>query len=211
MIYYKTPLDTLDPNYSAITQMTPSILSHVQGGIAPVVVQFQIAISDSALSILFTVQEKETRITYSCDNEPVFEDSCVELFLQDLSQPEVYHNFESNAAGTLLSQTGPNRYQRLYKPTTLLKKIQRSGSIISSDPTTLPASINRDNKWQLLLEIPGVLFGLPPDRSLKEYPVNGNVYKCGDKLTQPHWVSYFPIECSKPDFHRPEFFQHLNF
>ncbi|MGL1936304.1 MAG: carbohydrate-binding family 9-like protein [Fibrobacterales bacterium] len=210
MIYHKTPLDTLDPNYSAITQTPPHTLSCIQGGIAPTLVQFQIAIIDHTLSILFTVREDETRITYVNDNEPVYEDSCVELFLQDLADPSIYHNFESTAAGTLLSQTGPNRFQRLYKASSLLKTIVRSGTLIPPEGNLMSVSNEPMSEWELLLQIPGVLFGLPPDRSLKEYPLHGNVYKCGDKLTHPHWISFFPIECSKPDFHRPEFFQSLN-
>jgi hypothetical protein len=33
-----------------------------------------------------------------------------------------------------------------------------------------------------------------------------NVYKCGDKLSTPHYLSLAPIKTTDPDFHRPEFF-----
>ena len=39
----------------------------------------------------------------------------------------------------------------------------------------------------------------------------GNIYKCGDLLPQPHFVTLFPIQAPQPDYHRPEFFQPLPF
>jgi len=38
-----------------------------------------------------------------------------------------------------------------------------------------------------------------------------NFYKCGDKLKNPHFLSWNPVRISKPDFHRPEFFGSLEF
>ena len=32
----------------------------------------------------------------------------------------------------------------------------------------------------------------------------GNLYKCGGE--NQHYVSYYPVQTEKPDFHRPEFF-----
>ncbi|MBR3471266.1 MAG: hypothetical protein IKH22_01600, partial [Prevotella sp.] len=37
------------------------------------------------------------------------------------------------------------------------------------------------------------------------------VYKCGDCLSVPHYLSLFPITTERPDFHRPEFFQDIVF
>ena len=41
--------------------------------------------------------------------------------------------------------------------------------------------------------------------------VKGNVYKCGDMLPHPHFLSFFPIDLPKPDFHRPDFFGSVEF
>lgn len=38
-----------------------------------------------------------------------------------------------------------------------------------------------------------------------------NLYKCGDKLSQPHFLSWKPISAPKPDFHLPEFFEQIKF
>ena len=41
--------------------------------------------------------------------------------------------------------------------------------------------------------------------------VSANFYKCGDKTAHIHFVSWSPIGCEKPDFHRPEYFGTLEF
>ncbi len=33
-----------------------------------------------------------------------------------------------------------------------------------------------------------------------------NVYKCGDNLSKPHFLSWNPIHHPTPNFHLPEFF-----
>ena len=38
-----------------------------------------------------------------------------------------------------------------------------------------------------------------------------NVYKCADKSSHPHWLTWNRVDRVKPDFHRPEFFGTLVF
>ncbi|MNL73189.1 hypothetical protein D3C87_1986170 [compost metagenome] len=39
----------------------------------------------------------------------------------------------------------------------------------------------------------------------------GNFYKCGDKLEQPHYLSWSPIHLPHPQFHAIDFFGNINF
>eukprot|EP00941_MAST-03F_sp_MAST-3F-sp1_P002805 g2805.t1 len=96
-----------------------------------------------------------------------------------------------------------------------------------------------DREWTLAVAIPGTLlfrcfadvnsstdeiendFEIGPSQSayvpalkiLQNLELTGNVYKCGDKLPQPHWLSLFEIndrgegELETPDFHRPDAFK----
>ena len=54
---------------------------------------------------------------------------------------------------------------------------------------------------------------IPPEifdmKSFEGVALEGNLYKCADKAKTPHYLSAFPIDTEKPDFHRPEFFQVL--
>jgi hypothetical protein len=38
-----------------------------------------------------------------------------------------------------------------------------------------------------------------------------NFYKCGDKTSHPHWLTWAPVEFPKPNFHLPGFFGMLIF
>ena len=40
--------------------------------------------------------------------------------------------------------------------------------------------------------------------------VRGNIYKCGDKLPVPHFISWSPISTPAPDFHCPRFFGEMD-
>ncbi|MDE6137165.1 MAG: hypothetical protein K2F97_06800, partial [Muribaculaceae bacterium] len=43
----------------------------------------------------------------------------------------------------------------------------------------------------------------------KPVEMRGNFYKCASATSQPHYLSWNPIDTPEPDFHRPEFFGKL--
>ena len=49
--------------------------------------------------------------------------------------------------------------------------------------------------------------------NLSEPPktLRANLYKCGDKLCSPHFLSWSKVELEKPNFHSPQFFGELTF
>ena len=68
-----------------------------------------------------------------------------------------------------------------------------------------------DNRWTLTLAIPAA--ALFRDRPARRDGVRGamNLYKCGDDLSCPHYLSWRPVGTPAPDFHRPEFFEPVFF
>jgi hypothetical protein len=38
-----------------------------------------------------------------------------------------------------------------------------------------------------------------------------NFYKCGDKTSHPHWLTWNPVDKPRPDFHLPQYFGTLVF
>jgi hypothetical protein len=56
--------------------------------------------------------------------------------------------------------------------------------------------------WWLEMEVPFALLGAEGTPNT----LRANLYKCGDLLRTPHYLSWSPIEAAKPDFHRPEQF-----
>jgi hypothetical protein len=59
--------------------------------------------------------------------------------------------------------------------------------------------------------VPLELLGLAAGNRLAGVECRGNIYKCGDALPVPHYVSWRPIDTPDPDFHRPEYFGQIVF
>ncbi len=130
------------------------------------------------------------------DNGRSWEDSCVEIFLQNPAKPEEYFNFETTSRGYLLAAHGPDRNNREVLSLEDIAKVVRAKQVASVAGNLIC--------WGMTVRIPASIFGLS---SFEGVTLRGNLYKCADKAKTPHYLSAFPIETEKPDFHRPEFFQ----
>ena len=166
-------------------------------------VSFEVSHSDTALHLLFRVQEDAVRAVCAADGEHAWEDSCVEFFFAPGEEGE-YYNLECTCTGRLLLCRGTGRAGRLPLPEALLRGISRRSSLgiepfgLREEPTA----------WVLALDIPAATFGLERFSGL---PARGNFYKCGDKLPVPHYLSWAPVRTPRPDFHRPEYFEEIVF
>lgn len=157
-----------------------------------------VELSASCLTVHFAVEEPSDcfRAEVKEDNGRSWEDSCVEIFLQNPAMPEEYFNFETTSRGYLLAAHGPDRNNREVLPQEEIDKVIRKKQAASVAGNLIC--------WGMTVQIPACIFGLS---SFEGYTLRGNLYKCGDKSKTPHYLSAFPIETEKPDFHRPEFFQ----
>ena len=127
-----------------------------------------------------------------------WEDSCVEVFIENPANPAEYFNFETTSRGFILAAHGPDRESRTLLDSAQLAKIERSKPL---------ASIIGDFiSWSVSIRIPASIFAL---KTFDGVQLRGNLYKCADKAKTPHYLSAFPIQTEKPDFHRPEFFDIL--
>lgn len=165
--------------------------------------RFNIARSSKAFFIHFVVNEKQIKAIYSKDQDPVWQDSCVEFFCQ-VPGSKTYFNFEFNCIGTCLATERKSRTEDV-NPLSVEKmsQIKRYASLGNE-----PFEEKKGNfDWTLTVEIPFRLLGIDPD-NLPEI-IRANFYKCGDETSVPHYVSWSPIEVENPDFHRPEFFGEL--
>ena len=161
-------------------------------------VDFAIAHTDFALLLKFFVSENDLRAIYTKSNEPVYKDSCVELFI--LFDEKGYYNFEFNCAGTCLLGFGKGRNERLQVSDELIDRI-RYQSLLK--PSAHPEA---NISWELTLEIPFDVFHYHQIKTLKKKRARANVYKCGDDLPKPHFLAWNEIKTEEPDFHRPEYF-----
>jgi len=165
---------------------------------APVSVEASVDICDGFVNVSFAVRE-----ALSCfcqnkeqDGEAVWQDSCVEVFLK-IPDGE-YANFEFNSKGVCYAARGKDRQNRTELSKDEYMQIKRKPGGVSTEGDFC--------NWTLSVQIPGALLGIE-DCDLQN--IEGNLYKCADHAAQPHYLSAFPVNTPKPDFHRPEFFCRL--
>lgn len=150
--------------------------------------------SGKHLWLHFQVKNDYIRAENLSDQEPVWQDACVEFFMM---VNEGYRNFEFNCLGVCLSEIGTDRENRKSIPLGELSGIIRYPEFT---PENLPDE-GEVSDWSLTVGIPFNLTGMETGCSFK-----GNFYKCGDETKIPHYVSWSPIHTKAPDFHQPDFF-----
>lgn len=144
--------------------------------------------------------EPSPQVKYYKTNDPVYLDSCLEVFLNPWpSITNVYLNLEMNAVGTLLLQKGPSREGREFlQPTLDNYPCVRAGRISGG--------------WEIWLTVPIVFL----NDQYSDVPLGarltpiGNFYQCCGEPNE-RYACWARIDTERPDFHRPEFFQSIPF
>lgn len=160
---------------------------------------FSAAHSGSHLYIDFFTRCNFLRAVNFTNQSPVSEDSCVEFFVEPKPGGD-YWNFEFNCIGTV---NASHRCDRRH-PTRLtddeIARISRFASCGDRPFRELEGIFT----WNLLVTIPLDLIGLKFEG--EDLTIRGNFYKCASKASQPHYLSWTPIDSPTPDFHRPDCF-----
>ena len=160
-------------------------------------VGFHIAFSDKVIALLWEVKEDHVRAVSLEDNGPVWEDSCVELFISDPNSP-AYFNFEMNCIGTMLASKKMSRFDAGHFGPDKMHIIRNFGSLSHE---TIDIQSAGQEWWRVALIPFSVL-----DVDAVPATLRCNFYKCGDNCAIPHYLSWAPIDTPAPNFHCPEFF-----
>ncbi len=169
-------------------------------------VRFNMAWGDREIYIKYYVREDHVKAEKSRTNEMVCEDSCVEFFVSP-SDDGIYYNFEFNPIGTGLMGAGHGRADSVRADPAVVEGIRR---LTSMGDRPFP-EISGDIGWSLTLAIPLSAFFHHRVENLAGKSFRANFYKCGDRLTTPHYVTWNPVGTEKPDYHQPAFFGILKF
>ena len=165
-------------------------------------VSFSILHNEHYIFLRFFVNEFERRATVQKTNGAVWEDSCVEFFLS-FDKGESYFNFEFNPLGTKLGAFGTSKTKRKQLPVMVVDTITTNAEVINMGSGIF--------NWNLFVAIPLTVFQQPAGFSLLGKTCTGNVYKCGDGLQDPHFLSWSNIDTDEANFHLPEFFGEMVF
>ena len=164
---------------------------------------------DEALLVRFTAVDRYVRCIHRRFQDPVHEDSCCELFLKP-DGAEGYFNIEINAIGALAISyiTDPTRTAEGFAAQTILgEDADRALERYTSLDGPIDPEIAVPITYELACRIPFVLlerYGAsgaprPGDRW------SGNVYKCSENSSHPHWGAWSPIG-DRLEYHQPDRF-----
>jgi Carbohydrate-binding family 9 len=166
------------------------------------------------LYVHFRVQDRFVRAVSRRFQDPVWADSCVELFVRP--RPDRgYFNFEMNCGGVLLlyyiedparTADGFVKYRRVDR------RELRGLRVFHTLPRRVEPELPGPLTWAVEYRVPFSLFGAylgsPPETSGASW--RGNLFKCADACSHPHWASWAPIG-EELNFHQPERFGLLTF
>jgi hypothetical protein len=155
--------------------------------------------------LIFKVKDRYVLSVNTEYNSKVNEDSCVEWFIRPQAS-EGYFNFEINAGGTLHVNyiIDPDRDEEGKRKNirAVSEFHAKQIKIYTSMPKVVYPEIQEARTWLLSLFIPFSFF----DHYTKIQKIDGsiwqgNLYKCGDKTSKPHWVAWSPVK--ELNFHQP--------
>ena len=153
----------------------------------------QLCCDDDNLYVHLSAAEKDIRAENTEPLSPVYEDSCLEFFLQ-VGGSDNYFNFEINPNGCLCSQYGPTKSDRV--------------NLVRDDAAEyfgIRAGRTADG-WEVYYQIPLSFIRLFIPEARFEGEWRANMYKCGNKTVNKHYLSWTQIDLEKPNFHCPEYF-----
>ena len=142
---------------------------------------------------------------------PVWEDSCVELFVNPTPEDgDEYLNLEINCLGTIRAGYGPSRAERSLLDSDLVSQIHVITSIRERPKRPDP---DRDRTWWLVARVPRAVLEEATGSPITVTGTStwlGNLHCCRER-DAPSFVTWAPIDTPAPDFHQPTCFRTLSF
>ena len=163
-------------------------------------VTFKMFHTGEKLYVRFDVEEGYTAARVAEDNGEVWTDSCCEFFLS--LDGEAYYNIETTCIVKMLIGYRQKGHDVIHADDTVLSQIERHTSL-GTEPFEERVG---ENKWSLMLGLPTSIMHQHKVDSWNGLKLKVNLYKCGDNLSKPHFLSWQPIALPQPCFHCPEFF-----
>lgn len=168
-------------------------------------VRFRIGHTGSEIWLRFDVTEARVRGLETRVNGEVYKDSCVEFFFA--FDKSGYYNLELNCIGTPHLAFGPDRHARRFVPLPQMERLSIASSL-GKEPF---GERGGGFTWTITARVPLACLAFGAPASLAGVEAKGNFYKCGSALSEPHYLTWQPIQSPSPDYHRPEFFGDLRF
>ena len=168
---------------------------------------------DDGLFVFFRVFDKYVRCVQTEYQASVCGDSCVEFFVAP-KPDRGYLNFEINCGGTMLlyhcqAKRVPGE-KLIHDPVPW--ELGRQVAIYHSLPKVVDPEIEADTEWRIEYFIPFKIFDkyFGPLGPIAGQVWRANFYKCADRTSHPHWITWAPL-AAVLDFHLPQYFAPIRF
>ncbi len=166
-----------------------------------------------AIHVFFCIADHFVRCVHSGFQQPVYQDSCVEFFVQP-KPGSGYFNFEFNCGGAMLASyiIDHTRTSKGFRNFSYLTDQQcRQIAVYHSLPVHIEPERNKSITWFIEFCVPFQLLAefIGPLGELDGQIWRANFYKCGDATSHPHWAAWSPVD--KLNFHLPRCFGKLFF
>jgi hypothetical protein len=173
--------------------------------------QVKILYDSNNIYVFFRVKDNYIKAVAEKTQDPVYRDSCVEIFFTpgtDIS--EGYFNIEMNCGGTMLMCHQTARKENEVK---ISEQDCRKIKVYASMPKIITQEIVKPTTWTLQYSIPVKVLEkyAKLSKPCTRTKWRANFYKCAERTSHPHWLTWSPIDYPTPDFHLPEYFGTLEF
>lgn len=173
--------------------------------------QAKVAYDNTAIYVIFRVEDRYVKAVAGKNQGPVYLDSCVEFFFSpEDGIKKGYFNLEMNCGGFMLfhHQMEPRSKQSIISEDNI-----RQVEVAHTLPEVVNPEIDRDTTWIVEYRIP---FSVLSNYHSFPKPEAGSVwranfYKCADQTSHPHWLTWAPVDFPRPNFHLPQYFGILEF
>jgi len=165
----------------------------------------------TSLYFIFRVEDRYVRAIAQRYQDPVCRDSCVEFFFTPGSHLGLsYFNLEINCGGTMLFWWNPEGGN----PVPVAHEDGGQLEIGHSLPKIIDPENAAPTTWTLECRLPFKVI----EKYCRDagHPAPGvlwkaNFYKCADRTSHPHWLTWSHVDHPTPKFHLPKFFGTLRF
>lgn len=170
-------------------------------------VSFRIAHANNQIWLKYYVKEENILAQVDTINGGVAGDSCVEFFFDPRGDGN-YYNFEFSCIGMPHLAYGPGRHERQFVDEEMIKEQIAIISSLGNEPFEERTG---GYSWEMTMIIPASILIEDEGIQLKGLKTRANFYKCGDRTSERHYLSWNAVGTETPDFHRPEYFGKLVF
>jgi hypothetical protein len=169
---------------------------------------------DDTLYVHFRVEDAYVRAVHTTYESDTYKDSCVEVFLQPEGR-QGYFALELNCGGafSLRFIEDPTRTpNRFAKWTPVAESDARVIRVAHALPSLVDPELPGPTTWWVEVAWPRAAMEpyCGPLGRLSGQRWRGNLFKCGDETSHPHWATWAPIG-EALNFHQPAYFDQIEF